>query len=86
MGENIRRIYTVSLNGETWLDNSGRVFSDAMHLIERIRRTDRNTLKIDITFDDPKAYSKIWTGERSAVLQPGRVIRENLACDGIMNM
>ena len=78
-------IDTVGLNGEPWLDNSGHVFSDAMHLIERIRRVDRNTLKIDITVEDPKAYSKTWTGEKIAVLQPGRVIRENLACGGIMN-
>ena len=78
-------IDTIGFNGEPWLDNSGHVFSDAMHLIERIRRVNRNTLNIEITVDDPKSYSKTWTGERIAVLQPGRVIRENLACDGVMN-
>jgi hypothetical protein len=78
-------IDTVGLNGEPWLDNSGHTYSDAMHLIERIRRLDRNNLAIEVTIDDPKAYTKTWTGRRLAVLQPGRTIRENLACDGVMN-
>jgi hypothetical protein len=78
-------IDTIGLNGEPWLDNSGHVFSDAMHLTERLRRLDRNNLSIDITFDDPKAYTKIFAGKRMAVLQPGRVIKEDLACGGIMN-
>ena len=78
-------IDTVRLNGATWLDNSGHAFSDEMHLTERIRRVDRNSLSIEVTFDDPKAFTKSWTGQRMAVLQPGRVIREDLACGGIMN-
>ena len=78
-------IDTVGLNGEPWLDNSGHVFSDALHLTERIRRVDHNNLVIDVTIDDTKAYTKTWSGRRTAVLQPGRTIRENLACDGVMN-
>jgi hypothetical protein len=73
-------IDTVGLNGEPWLDNSGHVYSNALHLTERIRRVDPNTLQIDITFDDPTAYTKTWTGQRTARLQPGRVIQESVVC------
>ncbi len=76
---------TIGLNGESWLDNSGHIYSNEVHLTERIRRADRNTLSIDVTIDDPKSFTKPWSGQRTATLQPGRVIRENLACGGIMN-
>ncbi len=56
-----------------------------MHLTERIRRVDHNNLSIDVTIDDPKAFTKTWSGHRMAALQPGLVIHENLACNGIMN-
>src|SRR6266849_7743000 len=72
---------TVGLNGEPWLDSSGHIYSNEVRLTERIRRADRNTLSID----DPKSFTKPWTGQRIATLQPGRVIKENLACGGIMN-
>jgi hypothetical protein len=31
-----------------------------MHLIERYRRIDANNLEIQITMDDPKAYTDKW--------------------------
>jgi hypothetical protein len=31
-------------------------------LIEHISRPDYNTLKYEATIDDPKAYTKSWTG------------------------
>ena len=33
-----------------------------LHLIERISRPDYNTLKYEATIDDPKTYTKPWTG------------------------
>lgn len=44
----------------TWLDNAGRPHSDALHVIEQYRRTDRDHLEMTITIDDPKMYTKPW--------------------------
>jgi hypothetical protein len=44
----------------TWLDNAGRPHSDALHVIEQYRRTDRNHLEMTITIDDAKMYTKPW--------------------------
>ncbi len=44
----------------TWLDPVGHPHSEDLHMIERIRRTDPETLVFDFTFDDPKAYTKPW--------------------------
>jgi hypothetical protein len=56
---------TVGLNDRSWLDNVGHPHSDALHLIERFRRANPNTLQLDLTIDDPKAYTKSWTAQRT---------------------
>ena len=35
--------------------------TDAARLTERFRRPNYGTLEIDVTIDDPKAYTKPWT-------------------------
>jgi hypothetical protein len=51
---------TVGLDDRTWLDYQGLPHSDALHVIERYRRLDHNTLQLDLTIDDPRAYTKSW--------------------------
>jgi hypothetical protein len=41
-----------------WLDRMGHPHSSDLHLIERFRRRDVGHLEIDVTIDDPRAYSK----------------------------
>jgi len=51
---------TRGFNGEAWLDQSGKPSTDALHVIERFRRKDLGHMDIQITIDDPKAYTKPW--------------------------
>ena len=69
---------TVGLKGTTWLDHVGHPHSDALHVVERIRRVDHNTLVDDFTFDDPKAYTKAWKVQQVYDLKPDWKIRENV--------
>jgi len=55
---------TVAFNELTWLDTVGHVHSNQTHVVERIRRPDPNSLAIDFTIEDPKAYTRPWTGKR----------------------
>ena len=57
-------IDTIGFNDKTWIDQVGHPHSDALHLIERFRRLDQNTLELSVTFDDSKAYTKSFTGKR----------------------
>jgi hypothetical protein len=61
---------TTGLNDKTWLDQVGHPHSDALHVIEHIRRVDRDTLQDDLTIDDPRAYTKPWTGQQVFKLKP----------------
>lgn len=57
-------IDTVGFNDKTWLDQTGYPHSDALHLMERVHLADHDTLEIDMTVQDPKAYTKPFTGKR----------------------
>ena len=46
-----------------WLDMGGNPLTDAATLTERIRRPTYGRLDVQITVDDPKAYTRPWTVE-----------------------
>jgi hypothetical protein len=52
---------TKGFNGKTWLDQAGKPTTEALHVTERYRRKNFGTMEIQITIDDPKAYTKPWT-------------------------
>jgi hypothetical protein len=48
------------LHDETWFDLSGDFHSDELKLVERYTRTGPETLRYEVTFEDPKVYTKPW--------------------------
>jgi len=74
---------TIGFNDKTWLDRGGHPHSEALHLTERIRRVDRNTLQNDITIDDPKAYTKPWTSQLTFRLRPDWNVLEMVCEDNV---
>jgi len=64
-------------NGKAWLSGRGNPTTDALHLTERIRRRDFGHMDIQITIDDPKAYTKPWTAELHPELIPDTDLLES---------
>jgi hypothetical protein len=58
-------IDVTNLSDKTWLDSARHTHSDALHVVERYRRTDHDNLQLQLTIDDPKAYTKPWTVTRA---------------------
>lgn len=54
-------IDTIGLRDDTWIDWSGSVLTEAAKVREEIRRPDFGHLVIQVTVDDPKAYTKPWS-------------------------
>jgi hypothetical protein len=54
-------IDTVGFNEGAWMDRYGMPHTDQLHMLERVRRTDFNTLDYQVTIDDPGAYTAPWT-------------------------
>ena len=44
-----------------WLDRNGSPLTDAAKITERFRRANYGRMEIEITVDDPKAYTRPWT-------------------------
>jgi len=72
---------TTGFNDKTRLDRMGHPHTEALHLLERFRRIDHDTLGIDITIDDPKAYTKPWGGTLTYGLKPGWKVMEFMCQD-----
>ena len=54
-------ITTKGFSESQWLDTAGNPFTDATTMTERITRPNFGTLNIQVTIDDPKAYTKPFT-------------------------
>ena len=72
---------TIGLNDLTWLDKAGHVHSDQLHLIEKLQRVAPDKLRLDITFDDPKTFTKQWSAFRYFYLKPDWQIEEEILCE-----
>lgn len=78
---------TVGFNDKNWLDRVGHPHSEALHLVERFRRVNQNSMEYKVTIDDPKAYKKPWTINMvEDLLPPGSEILEGVLCDEILQM
>jgi hypothetical protein len=56
-------VETVGFLDEGWLDVRGSPLTSAGKLIERYRRPTYGSLEIEVTIDDPKAYTKPFTAK-----------------------
>ena len=54
-------VQTVGFKDGLWLDRSGSPMTDAARMIEKFRRVNYGKLEIELTVDDPKAYTAPWT-------------------------
>jgi hypothetical protein len=53
-------VETIGQNGKTWLDMRGLPGTEALRVTERFSRPTVGRMNIEVTIDDPKAYTKPW--------------------------
>jgi hypothetical protein len=54
-------VQTTGFRDGLWLDRSGSPMTDAARMTERFRRVNYGQMEIEMTVDDPKAYTAPWT-------------------------
>ena len=54
-------VQTIGFKDGLWLDRNGSPMTDAAKIVERFRRVNYGKLEIEVTVDDPKAYTAPWT-------------------------
>ena len=68
---------TIGVRDGTWIDWSGSVITEAARVREEIRRPDFGHLEIQVTVDDPRAYTEPWTVNlRQRIVVDGELIDE----------
>jgi hypothetical protein len=64
-------VTTTGFNGKSWLDQLGRPTTDKLTVTERFTRTHYGHMRIDVTVDDPGAYTAPWSASQIVHLRPG---------------
>lgn len=53
-------VETVGFNEGFWIDRAGSPHTEKLRFTERFTRTDYNTMRYEVTVDDPGAYTATW--------------------------
>ena len=75
-------IETAGFRDDVWLDWAGSMITSAGKLRERIRRPDFGHLEIEVTVDDPKAYTKPWTVSLRQQFAPDTELIDEICAEG----
>ena len=72
-------VETAGFKEGSWLDNSGHPHTEALRVTERFRRINFGRMDLDVTIDDPKAYTRTWTSDTlHFLLSPDTELLEHL--------
>jgi Family of unknown function (DUF6152) len=73
-------IDTLGFNERFWFANGGLPHTESLHETERLSRPDFNTLKYEVTVNDPGAYTRPWSASWTLRWVPNQEIEEYF-CD-----
>jgi hypothetical protein len=71
---------SAGFNDQSWLDDAGHPHSEQLHTIERFHRRDFGHMDVEITINDPKAYTEPWSFTLHFRLLPDTELIEDV-CD-----
>ncbi len=63
-------VQTTGFRDGLWLDTGGSPLTDAAKVTEKFHRLNYGTLDIELTVDDPKAYTRPWSIKVTQILAP----------------
>ena len=71
-------VENTGFNDLGWLDDGGHPQTEALHVTERFRRRDFGHMDLQLTIDDPKAYTKPWGPTLRLNFQPDDELMESI--------
>ena len=69
---------SAGFNDRTWLDLGGHPHTEALRVTERFQRLDTGRMRLEMTFDDSRTYSRPWTIGVDMHLMPDTELLENV--------
>jgi hypothetical protein len=74
-------VETTGFNEKFWMDRAGSPHTEKLVYTEKYTRTDKRTMKYDVTVDDPGAYTAPWTVSFTMTWQAGQEMFEYVCQD-----
>ena len=74
-------VETTGFKESAWLDSFGHPRSEAMHVAERYRRRDFGHMDLEMTFDDPKYYTRPFGFKTTLTLIPDSDVLEYVCAE-----
>ncbi len=71
-------VETIGQNGRTWLDMRGLPGTESLRVFERFSRPRTGRMEVEITIEDPKAYTKPWKVDTAWRLVPDTDLIESI--------
>jgi len=71
-------VSSAGFNDNAWLDNNGHPGTESLKVTERFRRKDFGHMDVQVTIDDPKAYTKPWDVKLGWTLIPDTDLIESI--------
>jgi len=66
----------IGFNEKTWLAGVGTIHSDKLHVTERYTRDTADTIRYDVTMEDPVVFTRPWHEHEIFRLRPNERLRE----------
>jgi hypothetical protein len=79
-------VTTSGFRDDLWLDMRGTPLTSAATLTERLTRPAFGRLNIELTIDDPKAYTRPWTVQLSQTFAPDVELVDEICLEGLKPM
>jgi hypothetical protein len=83
LGESVARwegdtlvVDVTSFNTQTWLTGVGTIHTEDLKVTERYTRDSHDTIRYEVTMDDPAVFTRPWTIRETFRLRPNERIRE----------
>ncbi|PWU10757.1 MAG: hypothetical protein C5B51_03785 [Terriglobia bacterium] len=75
-------VETTGFREGLWADYDGSPLTGEAKITERFRRLNFGSMQLEMTIDDPKAYTKPWTAKLDLALQPDSDLLEYVCLEG----
>jgi hypothetical protein len=71
----------IGFNEGFWMDRAGSPHTEKLHFVEKFTRTDYNTLRYEVTVEDPGAYTQPWSTSATMRWTAGQELFEYVCQD-----
>jgi hypothetical protein len=79
-------VQSIGFRDDMWLDRWGSPMTSAAKITEKFHRVNYGRLELEVTVDDPKAYTKPWTIKLTEFIELNTDLIDNICAENEKDM